>query len=57
MTILDTNHSHTRTSPIGPLVRVAFVIGLLAFGWFALTIGTDPGGAPTIVSEPVAQPE
>ncbi|WP_157970193.1 hypothetical protein [Pelagibacterium sediminicola] len=55
MTYLDPSHPHTRNDTIRWIVRIAFVVGLIAFGWFALTVGTDPNGAPIIVPEPAAR--
>lgn len=55
MTYLDPSHPHARHAPAVMLLRIAFVMGLLAFGWFALTVGTDTNGAPVIVPEPTIQ--
>lgn len=55
MTYLDPSHPHARNDAIRWIVRIAFVVGLIAFGWFALTVGTDPNGAPIIVPEPAAR--
>jgi hypothetical protein len=53
MTYLDPSHPHSRNATALLVLRIAFVLGLLAFGWFALTVGTQPDGTPTIVQEPV----
>lgn len=55
MTYLDPSHPHSRNATALLMLRVAFVVGLIVFGWFAFTVGTDRNGAPMIVSEPAAQ--
>lgn len=55
MTYLDPSHPDTRNWPLRLAVRVAFIFGLVAFGWFAFTVGTDRNGAPIIVPEPPLQ--
>lgn len=55
MTYLDPSHPDTRNWPLRLAVRIAFIFGLVAFGWFAFTVGTDRNGAPIIVPEPPLQ--
>ncbi|AEQ52108.1 hypothetical protein [Pelagibacterium halotolerans] len=52
MTYLDPDH--TRPANAGYIaLRVAAVIAVLAFGWFALTVGSENfTGRPEIVQEP-----
>lgn len=53
MTYLDPSHPHVRNEPTRWIVRIIATIAIIAFGWFAFTVGTEPGGNPTIVQEPV----
>lgn len=53
MTYLDPSHSDTRHWALRLAVRAALILGLVVFGWFAFTVGTDRNGAPIIVPEPV----
>lgn len=54
MTYLDPDH--TRPASLGYIaLRIAAVVAVLAFGWFALTVGSDNfTGRPEIVQEPSA---
>ena len=56
MTYLDPDH--TRPAGIGYIVlRIAAVVAVLAFGWFALTVGSENfTGRLQIVQEPAATP-
>ncbi|MEQ8488822.1 MAG: hypothetical protein RKE52_09045 [Marinovum algicola] len=53
MTYLD--QDQTRHAGVGSLVlRIAAILAILAFGWFALTVGSeDSTGRPEIVPEPM----
>ncbi len=53
MTYLDPSHPHARADATRWIVRIVLTLGIVAFGWFALTVGTEPNGNPTIVQEPV----
>ncbi|WP_196257858.1 hypothetical protein [Pelagibacterium limicola] len=53
MTYLDPSHPRSRNDATRWIVRILATAGILAFGWFALTVGTGPTGSPTIVQEPV----
>lgn len=57
MTYLDPSHPNTRHTTAQLVLRIAFVVALIAFGWFAFTVGTDSNDAPVIVSEPTDQPQ
>ncbi|WP_421951376.1 hypothetical protein [Pelagibacterium sp.] len=52
MTYLDPDQ--TRHAGVGNIaLRVAAILAVLAFGWFALTVGSeDSTGRPEIVPEP-----
>lgn len=52
MTYLDPSHPHARNEATRWIVRIIATIAIVGFGWFALTVGTEPTGAPTFVSEP-----
>ncbi len=52
MTYLDPTHSTTRSQPGKWVLRVIGTVAILAFGWFAFTVGTQPNGSPTVVQEP-----
>lgn len=54
MTYLDPEQS--RLPNRGPLLlKVLAVLAVIAFGWFAFTVGDQDGtGRPEIVAEPVA---
>lgn len=56
MTYLDSEHSR-RSSGLGQtLLRILAIVAVLAFGWFAFTIGnTDGTGRADIVQEPMAR--
>lgn len=53
MTYLDPSHPRARNEATRWIVRIVATIAIIGFGWFALTVGTEPTGAPTFVSEPV----
>ncbi|GGA45681.1 hypothetical protein [Pelagibacterium lentulum] len=55
MTYLDPNHTRTQSDLGRWIVRALIVAALLAFGWFALTVGLQRDGNTEIVSEPVPQ--
>lgn len=55
MTYLDPNHARTRSDFGRWIIRALVVAALLAFGWFALTIGLQSDGNTEIVPEPVPQ--
>lgn len=55
MTYLDPNHADARIALGRWSLRALLIAGVLAFGWFAWTVGGDANGRPDIVQEPVAR--
>jgi hypothetical protein len=52
MTYLDPDQAH-HGNVVSIVLRVVAVIAVLAFGWFALTVGSENfTGRPEIVQEP-----
>lgn len=57
MTYLDPEQSRHGPTPRQIVLRILAALALVAFGWFAFTVGDNDGtGRPEIVQEPVARP-
>lgn len=55
MTYLDPDRMHHGPNAGRIVLRILIVLAVVAFGWFALTVGNQDGtGRPEIVQEPVA---
>lgn len=52
MVFLDSGHARPRTDPLQWTARLLVGFAILAFGYFALTVGADRNGSPEIVAEP-----
>ncbi|WMT85952.1 hypothetical protein NO932_13595 [Pelagibacterium sp. 26DY04] len=56
MTYLDPDQSRHGPSARQIVLRILAALAVLAFGWFAFTLGNDDGtGRADIVQEPVAR--
>lgn len=55
MVYLDTRPTRQRADPVRRVIKLVLILAILAFGWFALTVGTDRHGRTEIVEEPVAR--
>lgn len=56
MTYLDPEQSRHGPTPRQIVLRVLAALAIVAFGWFAFTVGNNDGtGRADIVQEPVAR--
>ena len=57
MTYLDPEQSRHSPNPRQIVLRILAALAVMAFGWFAFTVGNEDGtGRPDIVQEPVSRP-
>ena len=55
MTYLDPDQARTTPNWGHWTLKTLAVLAVLAFGWFAFTVGTEDSGRPQIVAEPTVQ--
>lgn len=55
MAYLDSQEVRTRSNLSDWILRIFVIALVLAFGWFALTIGADNNGSTQIVQEPITR--
>jgi hypothetical protein len=55
MTYLDPHHDRIRADNGKLLMRTLILLGVLAFGVFAVTLGTGNNGTTYVVPEPITR--